>query len=83
MKITLNVDGALLKRVMAGLGTGNKTQAIDLALREMDRQQKLRRYAGEGMGLSAEELAQVFDPDYDLAAARVSEGAAAYKGKRD
>ena len=37
MKITLNVDGPLLKRVMAAMGTTNKTRAIEHVLREADR----------------------------------------------
>jgi len=79
MKITLNVDGPLLKRVMAAMGTTSKTQAIDLALREADRRSRLQKLAAEGMGLSPEALGEMFDPDYDLMAARAAEGPALYR----
>lgn len=79
MKITLNVDEALLERVMKGLGVASKTHAIDLALREMDRKTTLRTLAAEGLGLTTEELEAVFDSDYDLMSARVAEGSGTYR----
>lgn len=62
MKITLNVDDALLSRVMEASGIRNKTRVIDLALREMDRRGELKRMASEGLGLSPSELKEAFDP---------------------
>ena len=83
MKITLNVDGPLLKRVMAALGTTNKTRAIEHVLREADRRTKLQNLAAEGMGMSPEELGSLFDPSSDLMSARVAEGAGLYRsGKK-
>lgn len=83
MKITLNVDGPLLKRVMAAMGTTNKTRAIEHVLREADRRTKLQKLAAEGMGMSAEELGAMFDPTYDLMATRNAGGSGLYQaGKR-
>lgn len=62
MKMTLHIDDALLSRVMAATGAASKTRAIDLALRELDRRAELRRLTAEGLGLTAEELKEVFDP---------------------
>jgi Arc/MetJ family transcription regulator len=62
MKMTLNIDEALLNRVMEASGITNKTRAVDLALREMDRRSELKRMASEGLGLSARELKEAFDP---------------------
>ena len=62
MKITLNVDDDLLGRVMKANGITNKTKAIDLALREMDRRAGLLRLTTEGLGMSSMELREVFDP---------------------
>ncbi|MCI0745332.1 MAG: type II toxin-antitoxin system VapB family antitoxin [Verrucomicrobia subdivision 3 bacterium] len=62
MKMTMNIDDALLERVMAATGAKSKTLAIDLALREMDRRAELRRLTSEGLGLSASELKEAFDP---------------------
>jgi Arc/MetJ family transcription regulator len=61
MKMTLHIDDELLERVMAATGAGSKTKAVDLALREMDRRAELKRLTAEGLGLSAEELKEVFD----------------------
>jgi hypothetical protein len=66
MKMTMHIDDALLERVMAATGTDNKTKAIDLALREMDRRAELKRLTAEGLGLSASELKEVFDPASDV-----------------
>jgi Arc/MetJ family transcription regulator len=62
MKMTLHIDDALLERVMAATGAGSKTKAVDLALREMDRRAELKRLTAEGLGLSAAELREVYDP---------------------
>jgi Arc/MetJ family transcription regulator len=62
MKMTMHVDDALLARVMAATGLTNKTKAIDLALREMCRREELKRFATEGLGFSADELRESFDP---------------------
>lgn len=83
MKITLNVDGPLLKRVMVALGTSNKTRAIDLVLREADRRSKLQKLASVGLGLKPKELGTLFDPSYDLMAARAADGTSVYRtGKK-
>lgn len=82
MKITLNVDASLLGRVMNAFGTTNKTKAIDLALREIDRKTKMRALAAEGLGMSAEELGNMLDPSYDLEAARAAELPGRY-GKKE
>ena len=62
MKMTLHIDDGLLDRVMAATGAASKTKAVDLALREMDRRAELKRLTAEGLGLSAQELKEVFDP---------------------
>ena len=66
MKMTMHIDDALLERVMAATGASSKTAAIDLALREMDRRAKLIKLCHEGLGLSADELRDAVDPNYDL-----------------
>lgn len=67
MKMTLHIDDGLLARVMAASGVESKTKAVDLALREMDRRAELRRLTAEGLGLSAKELKEVYDPASNLA----------------
>ncbi len=68
--MTMHIDDALLARVMEATGARSKTQAIDLALREMDRRAELARLAAEGLGLGHEELKETVDPAYDLASMR-------------
>ncbi|MDB6057154.1 MAG: hypothetical protein JWO95_998 [Verrucomicrobiales bacterium] len=81
MKMTMFIDDALLERVMAATGAASKTAAIDLALREIDRRSELKRLAAKGLGLSAAELRETFDPAYDLNTLRKSEGPVKY-GRR-
>lgn len=63
----MNVDDGLLGRVMKANGVTNKTKAIDLALREMDRRAELLRLTTKGLGMSAMKLREVFDPASDKA----------------
>lgn len=73
MKMTMHIDEALLDRVVREYGFSSKTEAVEAALREMDRRHRLREFAERGLGLTAEELREAVDPDYDLAALRVAE----------
>jgi len=81
MKMTMFIDDALLARVMEATGTTSKTKAIDLALREMDRRTKLMKLAAAGLGLSAEQLKDALDPNYDLEEMRRRETPAHYGRK--
>ncbi len=72
MKMTMHIDEGLLDRVMKLHGCASKTEAVDLALREMERRNRLRGYAATGLGLSAAELKDAVDPGYDLMATRTA-----------
>lgn len=78
MKITLNVDDALLDRVVKSTGSKTKTAAIDLALREMDRRSRLYEVLSRGSGVEGEELANMFDPASDPMTLRAAEDPAKY-----
>jgi Arc/MetJ family transcription regulator len=71
--MTMYIDDELLARVMEATGTTSKTKAVDLALREMDRKAKLINLSAAGLGMSADELRDAIDPNYDLEAMRRSE----------
>lgn len=73
MKMTLHIDEGLLASVMAATGATTKTQAIDLALREVARRAELKRLAHKGLEMSPNEIRNIFDPSYDLAATRVAD----------
>ena len=81
MKMTLHIDDGLLARVMAATGTDNKTRAIDLALREMDRRATLIELTREGLGATPDELHDAVDPAYDLEAMRKRETPVTYGRK--
>jgi hypothetical protein len=73
MKMTMHIDEALLARVMADYGFVSKTEAVEMALRELDRKVRFREVGMAGMGMTPEELGAAVDPAYDLTALRVTE----------
>jgi len=81
MKMTMHIDEGMLDRVMAAYGCESKTAAIGFALHELDRKAKLKAFARDGLGLTADELRNAVDPDYDVLALRAAEEPAKY-GKR-
>lgn len=81
MKMTLNIDDGLLERVMAVTGAKTKTEAIDLALREMDRRARLIEVLGRDHGMTADDWRNAFAPDYDVEALRAAEEPPAYARK--
>ena len=81
MKMTMFVDEGLLAKAMEITGATSKTMAVDLALREVVRKGELKGLATKGLGLSADELKEVFDPDYNLGAMRLAETKVSYGRK--
>ncbi|MCB1229194.1 MAG: type II toxin-antitoxin system VapB family antitoxin [Verrucomicrobiae bacterium] len=79
MKLTINVDEALLDRVVEITEAASKTEAITIALREIDRRARLVDVLREGLGASTEELKEMFDPASDPSALRVAESSASYR----
>lgn len=78
MKITMNIDDALLKSVMSSTGIKSKTGAVDHVLREWDRRHKLKTLLETNLGLTENELINAFDPTYDLMGLRAAESALKY-----
>jgi Arc/MetJ family transcription regulator len=81
MKMTLNIDAALLERVMRVTGAKTKTAAIDLALKEMDRKGRLREVLSRDRGMTPTDWKNAFEPGYDLDALRAAEAPATYARK--
>lgn len=65
MKMTMHIDEALLERVMREYEFPSKTEAVEAALKELDRQMRLRDFRKNGLGLTPDELADAIDPHYD------------------
>lgn len=76
MKMTLNIDGDVLAEVMEAHGFDTKTEAVNFALRELDRRKKLRAYKDTGLGLTPPELKSAFYEDYSPDAIMVAEAPA-------
>lgn len=79
MKMTLHIDEHILAEVMKAHQFETKTEAVDFALRELDRRAKLRAYRDHGLGLTADELKDAVYPDYVPGDAMVAEPTATLK----
>lgn len=64
MKMTMHIDETLLERVMKAYKFPSKTEAVEAALKEMDRQMRIREFRAHGLGLTREELMASVDPAY-------------------
>lgn len=82
MKMTMHIDEALLERVIAAHGFASKTEAVDMALREMARKADFRAMVAAPSPFSADELKAAVDPSYDVAALRAAEPRGACKAKK-
>ena len=82
----MHIDEALLDRVVNTFGFPSKTQAVDTALREMERRARFRGIVAAGLGLTASEMRDAVAPGYDVLGLRVAEKqgkyAASAKSKR-
>lgn len=65
MKMTMHIDEELLTRVMKDYEFSSKTEAVEAALKELDRQMRIREFREHGLGLTPDELANAIDPFYD------------------
>lgn len=82
MKMTMHIDEDTLAEVMKITGVESKTKAVEVALREMVRKSKFKRLAKAGLGLSAEELKNVWEDPFPAETLRVAEDAPKYGRKR-
>lgn len=65
MKMTMHIDEDLLAEVMRKYELTTKTEAVEFALKELVRLDRLRAFARTGLGVSAEELRNAYSPTYD------------------
>ncbi len=79
MKMTMHIDEGLLDRVINDYCCESKTEAVDMALREMDRKARLREFAKNGLGLTPEEMKNSVAPGYDPSSFEI-EGHSGYHG---
>lgn len=81
MKVTMNIDDDLLKRVMKASGIKSKTGAVNHTLREWDRRHRLKTLSEISLGFTDAEVVNALDPNYDLMALRLAETSKPY-GKK-
>lgn len=82
MKMTMHIDEDLLDRVVKRFGCESKTEAVEMALKEMDRKARFRDLVKTGLGLTPDELRNAVDPEYDVLSFRVAESAPACGSKK-
>jgi Arc/MetJ family transcription regulator len=82
----MHIDDALLKRVMDTYELETKTDAVEFALKELDRKARLRKFMKEGLGLTAKELKDSvypgYDPDHVMPSLKVAEDEKPYGTRR-
>jgi len=79
MKMTMHIDEKLLGRVMRRHGFSSKTEAVDRALRELERKAAFARMVESGIGASPQTLREAVYEEYDVHAARIAEKQARYE----
>jgi hypothetical protein len=73
MKMTMHIDDVLLANVVRITGAASKTEAVHIALREMDRKARLAEFGRTGLGLTPAELMDSIEPGYDPLTMRVAD----------
>ncbi len=61
MKMTMHIDEELLANVMEATGARTKTEAVDMALREVSRRVRQRKLFAAPVGIEGREPDEVFD----------------------
>lgn len=80
-KMTMFIDEALLDRVMKLTGLRTKTEAVAVALREVERSRKLAKFLRSRQARSIDWKKSV-DPNYDLLKLRLADMPAHYRNIR-
>jgi Arc/MetJ family transcription regulator len=62
MKMTMHIDEDVLRDVMALTGAPTKTEAVELALRELARQYRQKQFLKEGLQLTPDQWDRISKP---------------------
>jgi len=82
MKMTMHIDEETLAEVVRITGVASKTKAVEVTLRELVRKSKFKRLAKAGIGLTSEELKDVWEDPFPVETLRAAEEAPANVRKR-
>ncbi len=67
MKMTMHIDKELLANVIEATGARTKTEAVDMALREVSRRVRQKKLFAKPIGIEGKNPNDVFDfASYDL-----------------
>ncbi|MGA0333567.1 MAG: type II toxin-antitoxin system VapB family antitoxin [Kiritimatiellia bacterium] len=76
----MHIDQALLDRVVTAYGFESKTEAVNAALKELDRHIRYREQLAEPCMFTPEQFGNAVAPAYDPLAMRVAEKTVSYGG---
>lgn len=82
MKMTMHIDEAILAEVMKITGVASKTKAVETALADMVRKHRFKTFAKKGLGMTPDELKNVWEDPFPDETARVAEDAPRNARKR-
>lgn len=82
MKMTMHIDEKVLAEVMEVTGAASKTEAVRIALNEMARRTRFKRLASKGLGLTPDELRNLYEDPFPEESARVAEAPPSHGKKR-
>ena len=82
MKMTMHIDEDTLSEVMRITGKESKTAAVEFALKEMVRKFRFKEIAKAGLGLTKEELKNVWEDPFPEETARIAEKAPVRYGRK-
>jgi hypothetical protein len=82
MKMTMHIDEATLAEVMRITGVPSKTKAVEVALSEMVRKHRLKEFGKEGLGLTPEELKNVWEDPFAEKSLHVAEDSPEHSGRK-
>jgi len=75
MKMTMHIDEELLANVMEATGASTKTEAVDMALRELSRRVRQKKLFATPLGIEGKDPDEVFDfAAYDMLSAAKAPG---------
>jgi len=78
MKMTMHIDEDTLAEVMKITGVASKTKAVEVALVELVRKAKFKRLVKAGLGMTSEELKNVWEEPGEAESLKAAETPAAY-----
>jgi Arc/MetJ family transcription regulator len=81
MKMTMHIDEDVLAEVVRITGVQSKTKAVEKALTEMVRRNRLKELGRKGLGLTTEELKTAWEDPFRQESLKAAEEPPAYGRK--